>query len=215
MEREELLRLENIVKVYGDVRVLDGVSLSLKRGERVAVIGRSGAGKSTLLNIAGALDTATSGSVIFGGRHVKGRRMRTYRRDSVGFVFQDGCLIHELTALENVQTSVRLSRSGADAAEYLALVGLSDKGGSYPDKLSGGEARRVSLARALAKKPALLLLDEPTEALDGDTGGEILDLICELSERDGISVLMVTHNVPFARRMDRVFRLEEGKLSEV
>ena len=212
---EEILKLENIVKHFGDRRVLEGVSLSVKRGESVSVIGRSGAGKSTLLNIVGALEKPTSGSVAFCGREVKGSFMRRYRRDHVGFVFQESSLIEELTAYENVEAAIKLSKSGTDAARYLDMVGLGDRGNAYPDRLSGGQCRRVSLARAMAKKPSLLLLDEPTEGLDGETGDGIMDLVCEMCEKDGVTAVMVTHNIPYAYRMDKVFRLEDGKLSEV
>lgn len=209
----ELLRAENITKYYGKKLVLDGVSLSVVRGETVAVTGRSGAGKSTLLSILGTLDTPTDGSVFFEGNRLTRRTCRKYRRDSVGFVFQDSCLIDEYTAYENILSSVRLSRSREDPMKYLSLVGLEDKKNSYPEKLSGGEARRVSLARALAKRPKLLLLDEPTEGLDAVTGGEIMDLILRLCEADGIAVVMVTHNEGHAARMSRIMRIGNGKLS--
>lgn len=212
---EEILKLENIVKHFGERRVLEGVNLSVRRGESVSVIGRSGAGKSTLLSIAGALEKPTSGSVVFCGREVKGPFMRRYRRDHVGFVFQDSSLIEELTAYENVAAAVKLSKSGADPKKYLEAVGLGDRGDAYPDRLSGGQRQRVSLARAMAKKPSLLLLDEPTEGLDGETGDAVMDLILEMCEKDAVTSLMVTHNIPYARRMNRVFLLEEGKLSEV
>ncbi len=207
-----LLAACDITKYYGKKRILDGISLSVSAGETVAITGRSGAGKSTLLSILGTLDAPTSGDIYFEGNKLARRQRRNYRRFSVGFVFQDSCLIDEFTAYENILSSVKLSRSREDPMKYLSMVGLADRKNAYTEKLSGGEARRVSLARALAKRPKLLLLDEPTEGLDAATGGDIMDLTLRLCACDTIAVVMVTHNEDHARRMSRIFDLEDGKL---
>lgn len=214
MKTEALLRVENLTKVYGKNRILDGLSFSVRQGETIAVTGKSGAGKSTLLSILGTLDRPTAGDLFFAGQRLTRRNSRAYRRDAVGFVFQDSCLVEEWTAYENVLSAVRLSGSKEDPMQYLSLVGLAEKGNLYPEKLSGGEARRVSVARALAKRPQLLLLDEPTEGLDGETGRAILELTLELCHSRGLTVLMVTHNEEHACRMSKRFHLADGKLTE-
>ena len=211
---EAILKCENIRKSYGKREVLRGVSLEAFPGETIAITGKSGAGKTTLLSILGALEKADSGKVLFSGREITKRAMREYRRRNVGFLFQDSCLIGEYTAAENIRAAISLSESGTDAEEYLSLVGLAGRGKSYPAELSGGEGRRVSLARALAKKPRLLLLDEPTEGLDGETASEILTLTLSLCEKQGVTAITVTHDQNAAQRMGRVLRLENGILSE-
>ncbi len=214
MTGTELLRAEHLKKYYGRKLVLDDVSLAVRRGEKIAIVGRSGAGKTTLLGLLGGLEVKSGGSIRFDGRELTRRGLRKYRRDSVGFLFQNGCLVEEFTAFQNVAAAVRLSKSGADVTEYLSLVGLADKLDAYPNQLSGGQCRRVALARALAKRPALLLLDEPTEGLDDVTGLEIMELVERLCAQYGITMIMVTHHLPFARRMDRCLRLENGRLTE-
>ena len=211
---EALIRCENIKKSFGKREVLRGVSLSLMPGERVAVTGKSGAGKTTLLSIIGALEAPDSGKLFFMSREITRAGMRQYRRVNTGFLFQNGCLIDEYTALENVLSAVRISGSGENAAEYLAMVGLKGREKSYPSELSGGERRRAALARALAKKPRILLLDEPTEGLDRETALEVLGLTEELCSRSGTAVLTVTHDMEAARRSDRVLLLENGLLTE-
>lgn len=210
----ELLSAKKLTKYYGKKCILDNISFTANQGETVAITGKSGAGKSTLLSLLGTLDTPTSGEILFQGRRLNSRNSRSYRRDSVGFVFQDSCLIDEFTAYENVLSAIKLSKSGEDPLKYLELVGLSDKKTAYPEKLSGGEARRVSLARALAKRPKLLLLDEPTEGLDGETGLEIMNLTLELSRLQDITVIMVTHNEAHAGLMSRRLYLEGGRLTD-
>lgn len=211
---DEILRAEGLTKSYGRKLVLDGLSFSIRRGEKVAVIGRSGAGKTTLLGLLGGLEPKSAGKIFFNGKELTRRSLRNYRRRFVGFLFQNGCLIDEFTAAQNVEVSVRLSGSGADVNRYLSLVGLAEEKNAYPNYLSGGQCRRIALARALAKKPDLLLLDEPTEGLDDITGLEIMELVERLCAEYGITVVMVTHRLPFAKRMDRCLRLENGRLCE-
>lgn len=215
LKNNEILRVEALTKYYKNKCVLNGISFSVNKGETLAITGRSGAGKSTLLGIIGALDKPNSGNVLFENKILRPRDFRKYRRDNVGFLFQDSSLVEEYTVYENVLAAIKLSKSDADALEYLRLVGLEDKKNVYPNKLSGGQCRLVALARALAKKPALLLLDEPTEGLDDITGAQIIDLMLELCARDGITVIMVTHNMSHAMRMQRRLRLEDGTVSEV
>ena len=212
--KNEILCAEKLSKDYNGKTVLKSVSLQVRRGQSIAVTGKSGAGKTTLLSILGGLERPSGGSVFLCGKKMCARNVRVLRRDYLGFVFQNSCLIEEFTVYENVASAIRLSDSDADASEYLSMVGLADKAGDYPSTLSGGEARRVSLARALAKKPAILLLDEPTEGLDRETAEEMMRLILSLCEREGTAVLMVTHQEEFAAMMEREYRLEGGLLLE-
>lgn len=206
------LNVRGLTKYYGHKCVLKDVSFSINRGEKIAIVGRSGSGKTTLLGLIGGLINKTAGVIEIEGRELRRRHLRKYRRDYIGLLLQRGNLIEELTAADNVEVAIRLSRKKEDPGKWLSLVGLDDKADKYPFQLSGGERRRVALARALAKRPSLLLLDEPTEALDDVTGLEIIELVEQLSEREGITLLLVTHNTLFARRMDRCFRLEDGAL---
>lgn len=208
-----LLNVRGLAKYYGHKCVLKDVSFSINHGEKVAIVGRSGAGKTTLLGLIGGLISKSAGSIEIEGRELQRRHWRRYRRDYVGLLLQRGNLIEELTAAGNVEVAIRLSRKKEDSEKWLSLVGLADKADKYPFQLSGGERRRVALARALAKKPSLLLLDEPTEGLDDMTGLEIIELVERLSEKEGITLLLVTHNTLFAKRMDRCFRLEGGTLT--
>ena len=212
--KNEILCAEKLSKDYNGKIVLKSVSLQVQRGQSIAVTGKSGAGKTTLLSILGGLERTSGGSVFLCGKKMCARNARALRRDYLGFVFQNSCLIEEFTVYENVASAIRLSDSDAEASEYLSMVGLADKAGYYPSTLSGGEARRVSLARALAKKPAILLLDEPTEGLDRETAEEMMRLILSLCEREGTAVLMVTHQEEFAAMMEREYRLEGGLLLE-
>lgn len=214
MTTGELLRIENLIKVYGEKRVLDGLSFSVRQGETIAVTGKSGAGKSTLLAILGTLDRPTEGELFFKGKKLTRFACRRYRRDAVGFVFQDSCLVEEWTAYENVLSAVKISDSKEDPMKYLSMMGLADKRNAYPEKLSGGEARRVSVARALAKRPQILLLDEPTEGLDAETGRTILEQTLELCRLWDMAVVMVTHNGEHAGLMSKRFHLADGHLTE-
>jgi ABC-type lipoprotein export system ATPase subunit len=209
-----LLRAENLTKRYGRHTVLKGVSLSVAPGETVAVTGVSGAGKTTLLSVLGTLERADSGAVFFDGVRLGPRNSRLFRSRDVGFVFQDSCLIEELTAAENVRCAMRLAGRTGDPKTFLAPVGLAELADRYPNTLSGGEARRVSVARALSKQPRLLLLDEPTQGLDPDAAERFMTLLLSLAEERGISVVLVTHDRACAGRLSRRLRLVDGQLIE-
>ncbi|MBI4828501.1 MAG: ABC transporter ATP-binding protein [Nitrospinae bacterium] len=220
----ELLRAEGLQKRFvmdeREVRALDGVDLTLDRGEIMAVVGMSGAGKSTLLQILGALDTPTEGKVYYEGRDVFAMReaeLAAFRRARVGFVFQSNNLLNEFSAEENVALAAMIagaprSESLARARELLARVGLSQRLTHRPGKLSGGEQQRVAIARALVNSPALALADEPTGDLDSKTGEEIMELIFTLNRDRGQTFVIVTHNMALAARMSRIIRIQDGKI---
>ena len=209
----------DVRKVYGEgegeVRALDGASFTVERGELAVILGASGAGKTTALNILGGMDTATSGRVVVGGRDISAAKepeLVEYRRADVGFVFQFYNLVPNLTALENVELAAQICPDSLDAVETLAKVGLSHRMGNFPAQLSGGEQQRVSIARALAKNPKLLLCDEPTGALDYKTGKQVLQLLQDTCRREGITVLIITHNSALAPMADRLIRFQSGRV---
>jgi putative ABC transport system ATP-binding protein len=201
----------------GQIQALDEISFTLDPGEFVALVGPSGCGKSTLLNLLGALDRADSGRIAVGGRELNGVDETQYRAETVGFVFQFHHLIPTLTAEENVQIAMigRVPRRAERRSRAVALlddVGLSHRRRHYPPTLSGGERQRVAIARALANRPRLLLADEPTGALDSETGGQILRLLQALQEQHGMTILLVTNDDEVARQADRVLRIRDGRL---
>lgn len=213
------IELKEISKVYGqkDTRIvaLQQVSFSLEKTELVVILGASGAGKSTLLNILGGMDLATSGSYIINGKDVtqlKDKELAQFRRNHIGFVFQFYNLMPNLTALENVRLSIDHLKDVEDPKHILEMVGLAHRMNNFPSHLSGGEQQRVSIARAIAKKPDLLLCDEPTGALDSQTGKHILKLLKSISETGKQCVVIVTHNASIAEVANRVIRLSDGKL---
>ena len=213
---------EDVVKTYGsgtgEIRALDGASFVVERGELAVVLGASGAGKTTALNILGGMDTATSGRVAVDGRDITGAteaQLVEYRRADVGFVFQFYNLVPNLTALENVELASQICPDSLDARDVLAKVGLSDRLGNFPAQLSGGEQQRVSIARAVAKNPKLLLCDEPTGALDYQTGKQILQLLQDTCRRDGITVVLITHNAALAPMADRLIRFKSGRVTSM
>ena len=216
---DSIVRLENLYKTYGSgdtaVSALSGVSFDIKRGEMIVILGSSGSGKSTLLNMIGGMDVPDEGSVFFEGKRIdeRGEKSLTeYRRKKVGFVFQSFNLISELTALENV----RLTAFDAKRAEEaLAMVGLEDRKNSYPSMLSGGQQQRVSIARALAKDSKILLCDEPTGALDYETGKQILTVLEILCRKGKQTIVVVTHTQEIGRMADRVIRMKNGKIIEI
>ena len=218
-ENRIALSARNLVKAYGSDQnrtvALNDVSLDIRTGELLVILGSSGSGKSTLLNMLGGMDQPDSGSVYLGGVAVSGmsdRELTRYRRDHVGFVFQNFNLIAELTALENISLTAD-TRNDPDIAEHmLELVGLSEKRNNYPAQLSGGQQQRVSIARALAKKPALLLCDEPTGALDSETGRQILIQLEDLVRSWGKTVVIVTHTKEMSRMADRIVVLRNGSI---
>ncbi len=216
------IEFADVVRSYGDgtakINALDGASFSVEKGELAVILGQSGAGKTTALNILGGMDRATSGRVVVGGRDISGASendLVLYRRADVGFVFQFYNLVPNLTALENVELAAQICPDSLDAQETLGKVGLAQRLGNFPAQLSGGEQQRVSIARALAKNPKLLLCDEPTGALDYQTGKQILQLLQDTCRRDGITVVIVTHNAALAAMADRLIRFKSGRVTEM
>lgn len=219
---EKFIVFENVKKVYsaGEVEVtaLHNVSFEIGRGEICVIVGESGAGKTTLLNILGGMDSLTEGRVLVDGAEVSAygkRELTGYRRTDVGFVFQFYNLIPNLTALENVEIAAQLSRDSLDPAQVLEQVGLKDRMGNFPAQLSGGEQQRVAIARALAKNPKLLLCDEPTGALDYNTGKAILKLLQDTCRQSGMTVIIITHNKALCDMADRVIRVKSGTIRSV
>lgn len=218
---EGFVRMERVTKIYkmGEVEIhaVDGIDFSIRKGEFVIVVGPSGAGKTTVLNILGGMDTATGGKVIVDGADIakySQKRLTGYRRDDIGFVFQFYNLVPNLTAKENVELALQICKNPLDAQEVLQEVGLSDRLNNFPAQLSGGEQQRVSIARALAKNPKLLLCDEPTGALDYQTGKAILKLLQDMCREKGMTVIVITHNSALTPMADRVIRIKNGKVSE-
>ena len=220
--REDFVSLRDVTKVYqmGEVsiRAVDGITMNIGRGEFAVVVGPSGAGKTTVLNILGGMDTATSGEVWVDGANIaryNTRKLTAYRRDDIGFVFQFYNLIPNLTALENVELALQICRNPLDAGTVLEEVGLGERLKNFPAQLSGGEQQRVSIARALAKNPKLLLCDEPTGALDYQTGKAILKLLQDMCRKKGMTVIVITHNSAIAPMADRVIRIKNGKVADM
>ena len=216
------IEFADVVRSYGDgtakINALDGASFSVEKGELAVILGQSGAGKTTALNILGGMDRATSGRAVVGERDISGASendLVLYRRADVGFVFQFYNLVPNLTALENVELAAQICPDSLDARETLGKVGLAQRLGNFPAQLSGGEQQRVSIARALAKNPKLLLCDEPTGALDYQTGKQILQLLQDTCRRDGITVVIVTHNAALAAMADRLIRFKSGRVTEM
>ena len=218
--REWLIEANDLGRVYGngeEIRALDGVDLRVKHGELLAIMGPSGSGKSTLLNVLGALDKPTKGSVFIGGQDVsKIENKASFRANTVGFIFQLHNLLPTLTALENLEVPMagRLTASErrARAEELLELVGLSDRQGHLPNQLSGGQRQRVAVARALANSPPLVLADEPTGNLDSAAGQDLMDLICDLNLSQGVTFIIVTHDLAVARETNRILVMDDGKI---
>ena len=216
------VEFQNVNKTYdmGQVKInaLHDTSFEVEKGELVVIVGPSGAGKTTLLNILGGMDTLTSGKVMLDGQEISGlnrKELTNYRRDDVGFVFQFYNLIGNLTALENVELANQICKEPLDAAQVLKDVGLEERMKNFPSQLSGGEQQRVAIARALAKNPKLLLCDEPTGALDYQTGKAILKLLQDTGRRTGMTVIIITHNSALTAMADRVIRVKNGTVSSV
>ena len=215
------VKLDKVSKIYGTKEVkivaVDEISFEIAKGEFVVIVGPSGAGKTTVLNILGGMDQATSGEVLVDGRNIaryNSRQLTGYRRNDIGFVFQFYNLVPNLTALENVELALQICKNPLDAREVLEEVGLKDRLTNFPAQLSGGEQQRVSIARALAKNPKLLLCDEPTGALDYHTSKEILKLIEDVNKKYGNTVIMVTHNDAIQNMADRVIKLRDGQIRD-
>ena len=210
---KEFVEMRDVRKIYrmGEVEIAaaDGIDFQIKKGEFAVVVGPSGAGKTTVLNILGGMDTATSGEVWIDGKNIvkySPRQLTSYRRDDIGFVFQFYNLIPNLTALENVELALQICKDPLDAEMVLREVGLADRMKNFPAQLSGGEQQRVSIARALAKNPKLLLCDEPTGALDYNTGKAILKLLQDMCRERGMTVILITHNSAITPMADRVIK---------
>ena len=194
------------------------VNFTVEKGELAIILGTSGAGKSTLLNILGGMDTADEGDVVIDGRNIAGatpHELTRYRRDDVGFVFQFYNLVPNLTAKENVELASDIVDDALDAAEVLDMVGLHGRMDNFPAQLSGGEQQRVAIARAVAKSPKILLCDEPTGALDYNTGKQVLQILQDMSRERGVTVVIVTHNSAIAPIADRVIRMHDGMVTSV
>ena len=222
MAEKDFVKLKNVTKTYqmGEVqiRAVDGIDFSIDKGEFVVVGGPSGAGKTTVLNILGGMDKASGGEVLVDGKDIAGysqKQLTGYRRNDIGFVFQFYNLVPNLTALENVELALQISRNPLDAKTVMQEVGLGDRLNNFPAQLSGGEQQRVSIARALAKNPKLLLCDEPTGALDYQTGKAILKLLQDMCRERGMTVIVITHNSALTPMADRVIRIKNGKVSEM
>ena len=215
------IEMHDVKKQYhmGEVVInaLSGVSFEVEKGDLCVVVGPSGAGKTTLLNILGGMDTATSGEVIVDGVHVENygkRELTLYRRSVVGFVFQFYNLVQNLTALENVELAAQICKEPLPAEQVLREVGLSERMQNFPAQLSGGEQQRVSIARALAKNPKLMLCDEPTGALDYQTGKQVLTLLQDTCRKQGMTVIIITHNAALMPMADRVIRVKNGTIAK-
>ena len=216
------IEFTDVVRTYGTggakINALDGASFVVEKGELAVILGQSGAGKTTALNILGGMDSATSGTVVVDGRDISRAGegdLVLYRRTDVGFVFQFYNLVPNLTALENVELATQICPDSLDPAETLEKVGLAERLANFPAQLSGGEQQRVSIARALAKNPKLLLCDEPTGALDYQTGKQILQLLQDMCRVEGITVVIVTHNAALADMADRLIRFKSGRVTSM
>lgn len=215
------IEFKNVCKIYHmgqtEIRALDNISFDIDKGELCVIVGPSGAGKTTLLNILGGMDAPTSGTILLDGRDISklnARQLTDYRRTDVGFVFQFYNLVQNLTALENVELAAEICRDSLDAAATLDEVGLGDRIDNFPAQLSGGEQQRVSIARALAKNPKIILCDEPTGALDYHTGKAVLKLLQDTCRSTGKTVLIITHNSALTAIADHVIRVKNGTVVE-
>ena len=217
-----LVEFKNVVKTYGEGEgkqiAVDHVSFTIDEGEFVVILGQSGAGKSTILNMLGGMDTPTQGTVTVAGREISGmndRQLGTYRAEVIGFIFQFYNLLPSLTAYENISLTKSIVKNAADADKLLDMVGLSKCRNKFPAQMSGGEQQRVSIARALAKNPKILLGDEPTGALDSETGIIVLELLQRLCRQEKKTVIIVTHNSDIAKCADKVIRMKNGKVKAI
>lgn len=220
--KRSYIELQDVKKLYKmgevEIKALDGISFSIDKGEFVVVVGPSGAGKSTVLNILGGMDSPTSGEVIVDENEISkynDRQLTTYRRYDIGFVFQFYNLIQNLTAIENVELATQICKNPLDPATVLEQVGLADRMDNFPAQLSGGEQQRVAIARALTKNPKLLLCDEPTGALDYNTGKSILKLLQDTSKNMGMTVIVVTHNLAITPMADNIIKIKNGRVDSV
>ena len=219
---EAFVSFQDVSKIYRsgevEIRAVDDISFEIQKGEFVVIVGPSGAGKTTVLNMLGGMDACSEGTILVDGSEVSrynARQLTEYRRRDIGFVFQFYNLIQNLTALENVELAAQICPDPLDAQEVLRDVGLADRMNNFPAQLSGGEQQRVSIARALAKNPKLLLCDEPTGALDDQTGRTILQLLQDTCRQKGVTVIVITHNSALTPMADRVIRIRSGTVAEM
>ena len=219
---KSFITFNNVKKTYkvGDVEInaSDGVDFEVNKGEFVVIVGPSGAGKTTILHLLGGMDKATSGQILVDGQDVakySERQLAQYRRDDIGFVFQFYNLVQNLTALENVELATQISKNPLDVRMVLERVGLNKRLDNFPAQLSGGEQQRVAIARAIAKNPKLLLCDEPTGALDYQTGKAILGLLREMCDKYTMTVIVITHNSALAPMADRIIHLKNGQVASM
>lgn len=219
---ESFIELKNVEKIYSmgevTIKAVDNVSFSIEEGEFVVIVGASGAGKTTILNLLGGMDEVSAGSIYVDGNEISkyNKKMLTkYRRDDIGFVFQFYNLVQNLNALENVELAVEICKNPMKPEEVLKDVGLTERMSNFPSQLSGGEQQRVSIARALAKNPKLLLCDEPTGALDYNTGKAILKLLSDTSKNYKMTVIVITHNSAITPIADKVITVKNGKIASV
>ena len=216
------IEFKDVVKKYtmGEVEItaLDKASFEINEGELVVIVGASGAGKTTALNILGGMDNATSGKVIVAGKNItklKGKSLIKYRREDIGFVFQFYNLVQNLTAVENVELATQICKNSLSSREVIKKVGLENRMDNFPSQLSGGEQQRVAIARAIAKNPKLLLCDEPTGALDYNTGKQILKLLQDTSRKEKMTVVIITHNQAITTMADKIIQFKNGKAISV
>ena len=216
------IEFNNIDKIYpmGETKIkaLDDASFEIEKGELVVILGQSGSGKSTCLNILGGMDKATSGNVIVDGNNItkfKEKQLINFRRNDIGFVFQFYNLVQNLTALENIQLGTQVCSNPLNAKEALEKVGLEDRMDNFPSQMSGGQQQRVSIARAIAKRPKILLCDEPTGALDYQTGKQVLELLEETCRKDKITTIIITHNEAIAPMADRIIKFRNGRVEDI
>lgn len=216
------IKFENVKKTYtmGEVEInaLDGVNFSIDKGELVIIVGASGAGKSTILNILGGMDSSTDGTVLVDSKNISNyneKELTKYRRHDIGFVFQFYNLVQNLTAIENVELATQICKNPLNPKQVIESVGLSHRKNNFPSQLSGGEQQRVAIARALAKNPKLLLCDEPTGALDYNTGKSILKVLQDTNKTLGVTVIIITHNMAIAPMGDKVITVRNGKVHKV
>ena len=216
------IEFNNIDKIYpmGETKIkaLDDASFEIEKGELVVILGQSGSGKSTCLNILGGMDKATSGNVIVDGNNItkfKEKQLINFRRNDIGFVFQFYNLVQNLTALENIELGTQVCSNPLNAKEALEKVGLEDRMDNFPSQMSGGQQQRVSIARAIAKRPKILLCDEPTGALDYQTGKQVLELLEETCRKDKITTIIITHNEAIAPMEDRIIKFRNGRVEDI
>ena len=216
------IEFNNVSKIYQmgevEIKALDDMSFNIEKGEFVVILGASGAGKTTILNILGGMDNATLGDVIIDEKNIakfNDKQLCQYRREDIGFVFQFYNLVQNLTAKENVELALQICKEPLDPVETLKLVGLKDRMDNFPSQLSGGEQQRVAIARAVAKNPKLLLCDEPTGALDYQTGKQVLKVLQDMAFKENMTVVIVTHNSALADMGNKIIRVRSGKVESV